>query len=266
VSRFADAGAGRALGFLGGFALATAVLLGWVLQTTWWPVIDLAVREFPEQGPALAQGRFHWPETAPRLLADSPHLGVAVRPGDSEPLGRTADLQFELLPRSLRLVGIAGFVELPWPPAADLPLGRSEARAAWEAWRRPVLAALVAVTAGSVTLVWSLWSLALALPLRIVAWMFRRQITLGGCWRLGTAACMSASMALNLGLAGYGMRWVPWPALAAVAALHLLVWGLSAWWGLLNRPRKSRSGNAPNPFQEGAAANRSRKRGSNPFG
>lgn len=266
MSRFADAGTGRALGFLVGFALSTAVLLGWVLQTTWWPVIDLAVREFPERGPALADGRFRWPETAPRLLADSPHLGVAVRPGDSEPLGHTADLQLELLPRSLRLAGIAGFVELPWPPSTDLSLGRLEARAGWEAWRRPVLAALVVVATGSLTLIWTLWSLALALPLRFMALILRRQITLGGCWRLGTAACMSASMALDLGLAGYGLRWVPWPALAAVAALHLLVWGLSAWWGLLNRPGKSRPGKAPNPFQKQDTGTRARKRSANPFG
>lgn len=266
MSRFADAGGGRALGFLAGFGLITAVLLAWVLQTNWWPVIDLAVREFPEQGPSLNRGRFDWPEATPRLLADSPHLGVAVRPGDSEALGRTADLQLELLPRSLRLVGIAGFVDLPWPPTVELPLGRLEARAAWEAWRRPILAALVVVTAGSVTLVWSLWCLALALPLRLAALMLRRQVTLGGCWRLGAAACMGASMAVNLGLVGYGMRWLPWPALAAVAAAHLLLWILYLWWGLLNRPGKSRSGSTPNPFREKTSQPGSRKRGSNPFG
>ena len=125
----------------------TALTLGWALHTTGWPVMDHAVREFPEQGPALARGRFVWPEPTPRVLADSPHLAVAVRPGESEALGRTADLQLELLPGTLRLAGIAGFVDLPWPATVDLPLGRLEARAAWEAWRRPVLGALVTATA-----------------------------------------------------------------------------------------------------------------------
>ena len=266
LSRFADASASRALGFLGAFALTTALVLGWSLHTIGWPVIDNAVREFPEQGPGLIRGRFHWPETAPRVLADSPHLAVAVRPGDSETLGRTADLQLELLPGSLRLAGIAGFVEIPWPATTDLPLGRLQARAAWEAWRRPVLAALIITAAAAMTVVWSGLALTLTVPLRIMAFVLQRHITLGGCWRLSVAACMSASLVLNLGLGGYVMRWLPWPALAAVVVIHLLVGGLFLIWGLLSRPGKSRSASAPNPFQPGATKDRPRKTGSNPFG
>lgn len=266
LSRFADASTSRALGFLGAFALITALVLGWSLHTIGWPVIDHAVREFPEQGPALIRGRFHWPETAPRVLADSPHLAVAVRPGDPETLGRTADLQLELLPGSLRLAGIAGFIEIPWPMTTELPLGRLQARAAWEAWRRPVLAALILASATAMTASWSALALILILPLRFTGFLLRRQITLGGCWRLGLATCMGASPVLNLGLGGYVMRWLPWPALAAVAAIHLLVGGLFLIWGLLSRPRRSRSASAPNPFQSGAGKDRPRKTGSNPFG
>ena len=266
VSRFADASGSRALGFLGGFALTSALVLGWALQTTWWPVVDQAVREFPENGPALIQGRFNWPETAPRLLADSPHLGVAVRPSNLDPLGRTADLQLELLPETLRLAGIAGFVDLPWPPTATLPLGRLQAQAAWEAWRRPVLAALIVTAATAMMVIWSLLALTLALPLRIVAFLLQKQITLGGCWRLSAAASMSGSLVLNLGLGGYVMRWLPWPALAAVVVIHLLVNGLFVSWGLVSRPKKNRAASAPNPFHPKDAKSGSRKSGRNPFG
>jgi len=266
VSRFGDAGGGRTLGFLGGFALATALTLGWALHTTGWPVMDHAVREFPEQGPALARGRFVWPEPTPRVLADSPHLAVAVRPGESETLGRTADLQLELLPGTLRLAGIAGFVDLPWPATFDLPLGRLEARAAWEAWRRPVLGALVTATAAALALVWGLAALLMSLPLRSMAWVLGRQVSLGGCWRMGAAAFMSASVVLDLGIGGYVMRWIPWPALAAVLVIHLLVGALYLNWGLVNRPRKTRSAGPSNPFHEGGPKARSGKSRSNPFG
>ena len=266
VSRFADASGSRALGFLGGFALTTALVLGWALHTTWWPVVDQAVREFPENGPALVQGRFNWPETAPRLLADSPHLGVAVRPSNLDLLGRTADLQLELLPETLRLAGIAGFVDLPWPATTTLPLGRLQAQAAWDAWKRPVLAALIVTAATAMMVIWSLLALTLALPLRIVAFLVQKQITLGGCWRLSAAASMSGSLVLNLGLGGYVMRWLPWPALAAVVVIHLLVKSLFLSWGLVSRPRKSRTASVPNPFQPGTAKSSSRKSGSNPFG
>jgi hypothetical protein len=266
VSRFADASFGRALGFLGGFALSTALVLGWALYTSWWPVLDQAVREFPEDGPALVRGRFHWPETAPRLLADSPHLGVAVRPDDSEPPGRTADLQLELLPGALRLAGIAGFVDLPWPATDTVPLGRLQARAAWEAWRRPVFASVIIAAAAAMTVVWSLLALALVLPLRLVAFVLQKQISLGGCWRLSAAASMSGSLVLNLGIGGYLMRWLPWPALAAVVVIHLLVSALFLSWGLVSRPKKSRIASPPNPFHVDNAQSGSRRSVKNPFG
>jgi hypothetical protein len=181
-------------------------------------------------------------------------------------LGRTADLQLELLPETLRLAGIAGFVDLPWPATTTLPLGRLQAQAAWDAWKRPVLAALIVTAATAMMVIWSLLALTLALPLRIVAFLLQKQITLGGCWRMSAAASMSGSLVLNLGLGGYVMRWLPWPALAAVVVIHLLVNGLSLSWGLVSRPKKSRAASVPNPFHPKDAKSSSRKSGSNPFG
>lgn len=266
VGRFADAAAGRTAGFLGAFALATALVLGWTLQTAWWPVVDLAIRGLPEQGMALAKGRLEWPEPAARLLADSPHLGIAVRPDGQDALGRTADLQVELLPAALRVAGIAGFVEWPWPRDWELGLGRLETRAAWEAWRRPVLAASVGAVAGGLAASWSLVAVVLATPLRIAALVLRRRITLGGCWRLGSAAFVGASPVLALGLAGYALRWLPWPALAGVIGIHVLAAGLLMCWGLLNRPSATTSPAAANPFRPGGPGGSRRKRRGNPFG
>ena len=43
------------------------------------------------------------------------------------------------------------FVFLPWPATATLPLGRLQAQAAWEAWRRPVFTALILTAAAAMT-------------------------------------------------------------------------------------------------------------------
>ena len=118
----------------------------------------------------------------------------------------------------------------------------------------------------AMTVIWSLMALILALPLRIVAFLLQKQITLGGCWRLSAAASMSGSLVLNLGLGGYVMRWLPWPALAAVVVIHLLVNGLSLSWGLVSRHKKSRAASVTNPLHPGTAKSSSRKSGSNPFG
>lgn len=83
---------------------------------------------------------------------------------------------------------------------------------------------------------------------------------------MGAAAFMSASVVLDLGIGGYVMRWIPWPALAAVLVIHLLVGTLYLNWGLVNRPRKTRSAGPSNPFHEGGPKARSGKSQSNPFG
>ena len=77
---------------------------------------------------------------------------------------------------------------------------------------------------------------------------------------------MSGSLVLNLGIGSYVMRWLPWPALAAVVVIHLLVSALLLSWGLGSRPKKNRAASSPNPFHVGAPKSSSRKSGNNPFG
>jgi len=48
--------------------------------------------------------------------------------------------------------------------------------------------------------------------------------------------------------------------------IHLLVGALYLNWGLVNRPRKTRSAGPSNPFHEGGPKARSGKSQSNPFG
>lgn len=270
LARFADAGTGRTLGFVAAFALAASLVLGWTLLTAWWPVVDRAIGELPEQGPTLARGRLGWPGAPARILADSPHLGIAVRPDDRSPPGRTADLQVELMPGALRVAGIAGFVEWPWPADWDLSLVRLEARAAWEAWRRPALTAVVGGVAAALAATWCVAAVALALPLRLMAFVLGRRLTLGGAWRLASAAFAGASPVLGLGLAGYALRWLPWPALAVVAGAHLVGALLQLCWGLWSRPGADASSPKRNPFGpdgtdgKADAPGRRRRRG-NPF-
>ena len=72
---------------------------------------------------------------------------------------------------------------------------------------------------------------------------------------------------LGLGMAGYALRWLPWPALAAVAGAHLLVACLQLLWGLLSRPGCNDGPGQPvNPFGADAAARKRRNRRGNPFG
>jgi hypothetical protein len=225
---------------------------GWSLRVAWWPVFERAAESFPETGASVTNGNFVWPEPQPRILADAPHLGIAVRPDATEPPGRIADLQLELTPSHVRLAGVAGFVELPWPPDVALPLGRHEAVAAWGAWRRPLLAAATTATATGVFLLWTVLATALAIPARIAAWILRRELTLSGSWRMAAAAMLAGSVVMFAGVFGYTVRLLSWPGLAAVLAGHVLIGGLWLVWGILERPAAAKKEKAAkNPFDTG---------------
>lgn len=250
IARFADTTAWRTFTFLAVFAVATAALGGWALRITWWPVIERAAEAFPETGAALTNRTFVWPEAQPRILADAPHLGIAARPDSAEPPGRIADLQLELTPPMLRVAGVAGFVEIPWPPDVSIPLGRHEAVAAWGAWRRPLLATLVVAGTAALFVQWMILATLYSVPTRIAAWILRRNATLGGCWRMSAAALLAGCTLMGFGIFGYAVRLITWPVLAGVFAGNLLVGWAWLIWGLFERPAAAaKVTQAANPFQ-----------------
>lgn len=253
IARFADASVWRTFTFLGIFAAATGLLTGWSLRITWCPVLERAAEAFPENGAALTNGTFVWPESQPRILADAPHLGVAARPDATEAPGRIADLQLELTPKTLRLAGVAGFVEVPWPSEIEMPLGRHEAVAAWGAWRRPLLATVVAGSTAYLFLTWFLLATIYTLPLRLAGWILRRDVTLGGCWRMSAAALLTGCTVMGFATFAYAVRVLTWPVLAGIFAAHFVVgWAWLAW-GLFERPAAAAKAAVPqNPFKDEA--------------
>lgn len=277
IAAFGDAPSWRVSLFLGFFSLAVSGAFAWVLWSGWWPVIARAAAAFPEEAVLFSAGKMTWKDAKPGILADSPQFGIALRPDAEMPPGRTADLQLELTPNHLRLAGIAGFTDLPWPPELRISLDRREATAGWGAWRWPLL---IALFAGGTLLMLGFWVLLATLhtlPLWIAGWILRRQLSLDGAWKLAAAGTLSGGTLLGLGLFGYSVRLVSWPGLAAVGAAHLPVIWLWTAWAIFSRPARVRtpaasSGPKPgNPFKKSAEEPkdqqvRTRPRRSNPFG
>ena len=231
-------------------ASASALVLLWCLQFAWVPVVDTALTRLPAQA-RVHHGRLEWPDAEAITLADSPQLGIGVTPlGSGEP-NRTADLQLELDSGGVRLWGILGFHEWPYPPDADWALGRLEATALWAAWLWP-LRLLTGLAAGATLLVaWWCLEAILSPGLWILGLIFRRDVPFGAAWRIAGASWLTATLVLDMTLLGYARRILTLPGVAVgltVAVLVGLIWPI---WGVLVSPAgRSTAGVADtkNPF------------------
>jgi hypothetical protein len=249
VAAFAGASTGRTVGFLLAFACAAALALGVTVRTAWWPVIGSAADAFPEAGASIGLGRLVWPRPDSAVLAQGPALGIAVRPAGSDSPGRTADLQVELAARGVRVAGVAGYLELPWPREWAVALDRNDVVAAWGAWRRPLLCLVAALVLACLPACWTVLAALHALPCRLLAWILRRELSLAGAWRLAAAGLLSGATLLSAAFLAYGFGFLPWTGLVAAFALHTVTGWLWTGWGLLELPpRKPRRPPSANPF------------------
>lgn len=253
LAAFADAQAGRVLGFQCVAAAGIGILLVISLRLAWFPVIERALPNLPESAPLLA-GRLHWPDPAPVRLAENSWLGWVVEPTAvpvPDALGQTADIQLQLRPTSLRVRGIFGHLEQPYPVAWRADLGRIPAMATWNAWRRPVMILVGLGSAGALLLSW--WTLATVyLPF---VWLISRlaghPISAFGSWRMASAALLVGATVGTIGIAAYATGAVRLPGLLVSQALHLPVGWIWLLWGILSRPAGTgpvRRSPAKNPF------------------
>jgi hypothetical protein len=103
------------------------------------------------------------------------------------------------------LCSVLGCYSRPYPPAVVIPFNRPEAKAWWGAWEPALLGLATVVTVASLFVAWfSLVTLYL-LPVRLMAFFLDREITLGGTWRLASAALLPGALLINGALLAYGL-------------------------------------------------------------
>ena len=183
------------------FAALCAGTIVWALHYTWAPVIRLAVRSLPNEGPVRSEQLIYPPSASP-VLAESPHLAVLL----NAPAGQTAaDVRVEFRSHSLRICSLLGCLIWPYSKGQTINVTRQEAIPWWDAWE-PNLLGIIAVTYGLAFLaLWSLLATVFILPVRLYAYFADRQITLGGAWHLSAAAFLPGSLALIAALILYAI-------------------------------------------------------------
>jgi hypothetical protein len=256
VAAFAEATWTRTVLYQAVFAVAVAVVVTWFVWGFWWPVLDRAAAALPDAA-RIERGRLVWPDDASVVLADSPHLGIAVRPLTAELPGRIADVQVEIFQQTVRLNGVAGHAGTDFPADLTMSLERRDAVATLGAWKWPSLAATALTAALSVWLSWCAVATLFAGPLWLMGLLARRDAAFGGCWRMIAAALLPGVVIAIAGVVAYATLTVRLPGLAVFVGASIAAGPIWAIWGLFCRPRRmtaGRSGSDKNPFQTEAAA------------
>ena len=254
------------------FALLSATTLAWSLQRAWFPVVETALAALPESGAEIRGQHLLWPRQESILLGSGPHLGLAVVTDPTTTLGQNGDLQLELRTGELRFRGLLGQISLPYPDRWLLSLDQTRAKAAWGAWRWPMVILLgLAAVPILMGLGWAL-SLAFAPLLWLMSLLFRRSLNPAGAWRLALASHLPASLLLDAGWILYAHQWIGLTSLTALLTLH----GPVGWYAALRclgflPSSHTIAGNsaAPNPFENGVEKPNSKaatSKARNPFG
>lgn len=274
IAKFSTASVIRTFFLQAVFSGLITLVVVWSLRQAWFPAVRAALPRLPTSGAEIRSGKLVWPDAEAVLLAERPQFSVSVNPTGTGDAGRAGDLRVEFRPSALRLEGLLGHQELPYPPDFALSLDRTGASAAWLAWDWPILALLLL---GGFLIVW-LWVGLLACvgapPGLLLGWVLGRQLTLGGAWRMAVASGVTGWGCLCLGSILYATSWVRLPGLAIAILSQPIVAGLAFIWGTVRLPRaatKARATAARNPFQAGpadssnAGGSAKRPKAKNPF-
>jgi hypothetical protein len=269
VAAFGAATFARTLGFQLVIALVAALAVAWSVHRAWFPPFRAALTQLPERAAEVRGARLSWPDTNAVTLGENPQLAVAVDPTGLGDLGRSADLQLELRHRDIRLSGVFGEQFLPYPADLRVSLDRTGGPAAWGAWNWVGLVFVGALTLVTLFAGWWLTGIGLAPFLCLAAFCLRRELTLGGAWRLVAAAWLPATLLFTAGLVLYAMNGLRLTGLAITLAASLALLPLWLLWAVLVLPGRSREKLAKNPFNSGSPVKSpepGKAKKENPFG
>lgn len=246
VATFRFATWGRLFVFQVLTAVLSALIMGWAVRRTWFPVVARGITRLPEVA-EISGGNLKWPDQQPVRLAENVWLDWLVTPTNQTDLGQTADLQVEFRPGELRVNGLAGHLTIPYQNNFTLSLGRIEATARWGAWSSVLLKGLEVAAAVGLLVLWWILATCYTLPALILAVLLGRRARILGAWRISSAALIPGALFGDWAVIAYGIGAVRLPGFLILFALHLVVGWAWLIWGLAHCPQAG-SREPENPF------------------
>jgi hypothetical protein len=248
-------------------ALAWAVAEVWFLTVAYQPVVEEALANLPARG-QINDGRLEWGNLTPATLGQRSFLALVVDLEGSGKPGQLADLQCVFGRSQVRFEALLGSLDVGYPHGWIIPFNRTELDPWWGAWRPFILVGIGGLSVLGLFFAWALLATIYALPVRLVAWIWRRPLAGAQAWRLAWAALMPGALGMTLALWMYGLQRLSLVGFLLAFGLHFVL----AWIYLLFAPARLPRMAAPetvdhNPFAPPPAKDpEKRSRGSeNPF-
>jgi hypothetical protein len=248
VTAFACASAGRVFLVQAIMAFLSAGTIVWFVWFGWRPEIKEAIRNLPAEGTIENQQLKAQINPASPLADGRGLLGIAADPEDKGGAGLRADLKVQLRKDHYEICFLLGCKSFSYPPGQSLQFNRLDLEPRWEAWE-PFL--LAAVGAAAWLFIFSSWLVLAALYFPLVfllAHLKKRQVSLGGSWRLAGAALMPGAALLSIGIVCYGLGFIDLVRLFTLIILHLVVGWVYLILSSLTLPAKVSTPSPLNPF------------------
>jgi hypothetical protein len=217
-------------------ALLAAGAVVWFLRAAWFPVIDDAIRQMPEQG-EIRSGRLDWLGDSPTLLAEGRFLALAVDLDHEGQARSPAHLQVEFGRRDVQIFSLFGFVRERYPLGWAVGFNHADLAPWWGAWAPAILAIAGGLVLAGLMLIWMLLSALYSLPAWLVGFFWNRNLRLGGSWRLAGASLMPGALLLTAAVVLYGLGVLDLLQLGVAAAAHLVIGWVYLCAGPLALPR-----------------------------
>lgn len=243
VARYGHAWVGRVFFACLIVSIFAASVVVWTASRSWLPVFEQAITRLPP-GSEIRGGRLNAPQ--PIQLAENLFLALSLDPvGEGMPPS-LADVRVILAPREVRFRSLFGMAKLPYRPEWTIQLNPADLEPKWAAWRPAVLAYLFFGTIAMLFATWIGFGILYAIPVRILAAILKRAVSLWGSWKLSVAGLLPAAILLTVAIAAYGLGQIRILHLVVIWALHFVVGWIFVIGATFSLPRWQKPG--ANPF------------------
>lgn len=249
VAVFAGASLGRLLVVQLVVAVLAAVTVIWFVRGVWFPEITSAIRRLPPVG-EIRSGRLDWRGDSPVSLAEGRFLALAVDLKHEGKARSPAHILVEFGQTDFRVSSLLGFVVCTYPKGWVVAFNREDLVPAWGAWAPVFLAVSGLLVIAGLIMVWALLAGVYCLPVWLVAFYADREVTLGGSWRLASAALLPGALFLTAAIFFYGLGVLDVIHLVVAGGAHLLLGWVYVLVSPFCLPRRAAAEAVANPFRK----------------
>jgi hypothetical protein len=203
-------------------ALATAIVVVWLLTNGFFPTIDAAIHKLPDTG-QVDHGELILPDATPQLLAEGHFLAFIIDSKHTGQIRSPAQFQFEFGENSLLIFSLFGEAEVDYPPDQSFYFNRTDLRPKWGAWAPEILGLTALAVFFGLVLSWTLLATLYFLPVWLIAFFANRDLNFRQSWRLAGAALMPGALLMTLSIWLYGIGAFDLIKLCFAFGMHFLI-------------------------------------------